>query len=89
MDPNFFHLGSRFKKIPDSKKLFLFLSSRKPDPSVMFITDPDLDFVPIPDPGVKKAPDPGSATLDRGASLKKKYLFNNEKKGGLKSGSIR
>jgi hypothetical protein len=72
-DPNFFHPGSRVKKIPGSvsassnlsiltKKLFL--SSRKYDPkysSRIGIPDPDLDFLPIPDPGSrgqKKAPDP-------------------------------
>jgi hypothetical protein len=44
-DPNFFHPGSRVKKIPiqiPDTNLDFFYPSR------------------IPDPGVKKAPDPGS-----------------------------
>jgi hypothetical protein len=48
----FFHHGSRVKKIPD------------PHPrtklSEIWSGITDLDFLPIPDPGVKKAPNPGS-----------------------------
>ncbi len=72
-DPNFFHPGSRVKKILDpgsgsaSNNLNIFNSKNYFEAlRIMirvFIPDPDLDFLPIPDPGVKKAPDPGYATL--------------------------
>jgi hypothetical protein len=57
-DPNFFHPGSRVKKIPGSaftsknssiltQKIVSKLSEIS---SKMFIPNPDLDFLPIPDP---------------------------------------
>ncbi len=76
LDPNFFHPGSRVKKIPEpgsrvKKRSYvfltqkLFLSSQKYDPgcsSRIQIPDPNLDFLPIPDQEVKKhrIPDPDS-----------------------------
>jgi len=51
-DPNFFHPGSRVKKIPGSRirihiKELKYLTKKW---SKIFIPVPDLDFLPIPDP---------------------------------------
>jgi hypothetical protein len=71
-DPNFFHHGSRVKKLPDpgsasaSKNLSILtqniVSKLSEILSGMFVPDPDFDFLPIPDPVVKKASDPGSGS---------------------------
>ncbi len=63
-DPNFFHPGSRFKKIPDpgSDSASKNLSILTPNCSealgnmIRFVhPGSDPDFLPIPDPGVKKS----------------------------------
>jgi hypothetical protein len=68
----FFHPGSRVKKIPDPgygsssknksifnpKNCFRALGNMTRDVH----PDPDLDFLPIPDSGNNQAPDPGSGS---------------------------
>jgi hypothetical protein len=76
LDPNFFHPGSRIKKIPNPdphphQRIYVFLTQTIV--SKLSEIDPGctsrfriLIFLPIPDPGCrrqKKAPDPGSATM--------------------------
>ncbi len=65
-DPNFFHPGSRVKKIPGSLiriririKEFKYFNLKNCSTlseirSKLFMPDTDLDFLPIPDPGGKK-----------------------------------
>jgi hypothetical protein len=75
-DPNFFHPGSRVKKIPDPgsapKNLSIFNPKNCFKALGNMIRDVHHDFLSIEDirtsdPGVKKAPDPGSgsATLQK------------------------
>ncbi len=83
-DPNFFHPGSRVKKVPGSrdririsiKELSIWpqdiVSKLSEIWSGKFIPDPDLDLLPIQELGVKKSPDPGSgsaAQADVGSPL--------------------
>ncbi len=86
----FFHPGSKVKKIPDPgsgsaskyRSIFIPINCFSEICSGMLILDPDLDFLPNPDPGVKKAPGPGSATMPSGLL---RYLTNKKKdfKAGL------
>ncbi len=74
----FFHPGSRVKRIPDLHQIiWVFLIQKialklSKIWSGMFIPDPGRGFYSIPDPGVRKAQDPGSGSVTLIAS---KNLF--------------